>query len=61
MKKLVEMIEKLNKKYKFSEEELTALEGLINELANASGEEVSMVEETAVPDENAMPKETEPE
>lgn len=61
MKKLVEMIEKLNKKYKFSEEELTALEDLINELANASGEEVSMVEETAVPDENAMPEETEPE
>lgn len=60
MKKLVEMIEKLNKKYKFSEEELTALEDLINELANASGEEVSMVEETAVPDENAMPEETEP-
>lgn len=61
MKKLVEMIEKLNKKYKFSEEELTALEDLINELSNASGEEVSMVEETAVPDENAMPEETEPE
>lgn len=61
MKKLVEMIEKLNKKYKFSEEELTALEDLINELANASGEEVSMVEENAIPDENAMPEETEPE
>lgn len=61
MKKLVEMIEKLNKKYKFSEEELTALEDLINELANSLGEEVSMVEENAVPDENAMPEETEPE